>query len=66
MYTLRVYAVCVGLIFLIGMVLFTGFAVLLVFKDGCFILVAMATKLLLRVSRSAARSMHPLTLARKI
>ncbi len=62
MYTIGVYAVCVGLIFMIGAILFTGCAALLVLRDVCLMLLNMTDRILVRVRISAPRmvAFHPL------
>jgi hypothetical protein len=62
MYTIELYAVCVGFTLLIGAALFAGCAALLIVKDVCLMLVDMTGRIFVRVRFSAARglSVHPL------
>lgn len=55
MYTVGVYAVCAVLVFVSGAVLFAGFAAVLVVKDGCHRLAALAAKGFSRVDLATMR-----------
>ncbi len=55
MYTIDLYAACVGLILLIGAALFAGCAALLILKDVCLMLVGMTGRILARAHFSATQ-----------
>jgi|GEM_PF-3937904 hypothetical protein len=57
MYTISVYAICVGLTLLVGAALFAACAILFITKEICLMLVAMTGKILVRVRFSAAQAL---------
>jgi hypothetical protein len=55
MYTFGVYAVCAGLVFVSGAVLFAGFAAVLVVNDGCLKLAALVVNAFSRLGLGTGR-----------
>lgn len=65
MYTLSVYAVCVGLTFMIGTVLFAGCTALLMVKELCLMLAEVMGRIPVRARPLAARSFSAYAILRE-